>query len=290
MFIARAKIVSAVRRYLDDDGFLEVETPVLQPLYGGALAKPFTTHFNALDREMYLRIATELYLKRCIVGGLERVYELGKDFRNEGVSHKHNPEFTMVEWYEAYADYEGAMAAWRSASAPPRRPSATRASSTSPRRGPGSVSRRDPRRDRHRHGGAPRPRRRSPRRSASASRSDGPDLAAARRRPAVEVCRAQAESSRRSSPTTQGALAVRQGPPLRAGLGRALRGVRRRHGDRQRVQRAQRPRRAARAASRPRPATRRRATRRPSRSTRRSSRRWSTACRPPAASAWASTG
>ena len=98
--------MSAIRRWLDERGFYEVETPVLQPLYGGALARPFTTHFNALDRDFYLRIATELYLKRLIVGGLERVYELGKDFRNEGLSHKHNPEFTMVEWYEAYADYE----------------------------------------------------------------------------------------------------------------------------------------------------------------------------------------
>jgi lysyl-tRNA synthetase class 2 len=105
LFIARAKIVTAVRRFLDDAGFIEVETPVLQPLYGGALARPFTTHHNALDRTLYLRIATELYLKRCIVGGLERVYELGKDFRNEGLSTKHNPEFTMVEFYEAYADY-----------------------------------------------------------------------------------------------------------------------------------------------------------------------------------------
>ena len=95
---------------LDDDGFLEVETPVLQPLYGGALARPFTTHYNALDQTMYLRIATELYLKRCIVGGLERVYEIGKNFRNEGLSPKHNPEFTMVEWYEAYADYDDAAA------------------------------------------------------------------------------------------------------------------------------------------------------------------------------------
>ncbi len=109
LFVDRARIVSAVRAALDGDGFVEVETPVLQPLYGGAMARPFTTHHNALDRDLYLRIATELYLKRLIVGGLERVYELGKDFRNEGVSHKHNPEFTMVEWYEAYADYEGAM-------------------------------------------------------------------------------------------------------------------------------------------------------------------------------------
>ena len=106
LFITRARVISAVRRFLDAEGFVEVETPVLQPLYGGAAARPFTTHHHALDRELYLRIATELYLKRLIVGGLERVYELGKDFRNEGLSHKHNPEFTMLEWYEAYADYE----------------------------------------------------------------------------------------------------------------------------------------------------------------------------------------
>jgi lysyl-tRNA synthetase class 2 len=105
VFMARARIIAAVRSYLDVEGFIEVETPILQSLYGGALARPFTTHHNALERDLYMRIATELYLKRCIVGGLERVYELGKDFRNEGISHKHNPEFTMVEWYEAYADY-----------------------------------------------------------------------------------------------------------------------------------------------------------------------------------------
>jgi lysyl-tRNA synthetase class 2 len=105
LFVLRAQVISAVRRYLDREGFIEVETPVLQPLYGGAAARPFTTHHNALDRTFYLRIATELYLKRLIVGGLERVYELGKDFRNEGVDSTHNPEFTMVEFYEAYADY-----------------------------------------------------------------------------------------------------------------------------------------------------------------------------------------
>jgi lysyl-tRNA synthetase, class II len=108
LFEVRARTVAAVRSWLDREGFLEVETPVLQPLYGGALARPFTTHHNALDRDLYLRIATELYLKRCIIGGIERVYEVGKDFRNEGISHKHNPEFTMLEWYEAYADYEDA--------------------------------------------------------------------------------------------------------------------------------------------------------------------------------------
>ena len=108
-FILRSRIVTAVRAYLDSEGFVEVETPVLQPRYGGAFARPFVTHHNELERDLYLRIATELYLKRLIVGGLERVYELGKDFRNEGVSFKHNPEFTMLEWYEAYADYEDTM-------------------------------------------------------------------------------------------------------------------------------------------------------------------------------------
>jgi lysyl-tRNA synthetase class 2 len=106
LFIFRSKIISAIRRWLDEHGFFEVETPVLQPLYGGAMARPFTTHFNALDRDFYLRIATELYLKRLIVGGLEKVYEIGKNFRNEGLSHKHNPEFTVLEWYEAYSDYD----------------------------------------------------------------------------------------------------------------------------------------------------------------------------------------
>jgi lysyl-tRNA synthetase class 2 len=105
LFILRARIISAIRRLLDAEGFIEVETPVLQPLYGGAAARPFVTHHNALDRNFFLRIATELYLKRLIVGGLERVYEIGKDFRNEGVDSTHNPEFTMLEFYEAYADY-----------------------------------------------------------------------------------------------------------------------------------------------------------------------------------------
>jgi lysyl-tRNA synthetase class 2 len=109
-FEVRTRMVASIRRYLDANGFLEVETPVLQPRYGGAFAEPFVTHSNELDADLYLRIATELYLKRLIVGGLERVYEIGKDFRNEGVSYKHQPEFTMLEWYEAYADYHDTMA------------------------------------------------------------------------------------------------------------------------------------------------------------------------------------
>jgi lysyl-tRNA synthetase, class II len=109
VFEKRSRIISALRRFLDGEGFLEVETPVLQPLYGGASAKPFVTRHNALDQTMYLRIADELYLKRLIVGGMDRVYEISKDFRNEGLSRVHNPEFTMLEWYQAFADYEDQM-------------------------------------------------------------------------------------------------------------------------------------------------------------------------------------
>ncbi len=107
--ILRARMVTAIRTYLDGEGFIEVETPILQPRYGGGFAEPFVTHSNLLDQDLYLRIADELYLKRLIVGGLEKVYELSKDFRNESYSYKHSPEFTQVEWYEAYADYTDTM-------------------------------------------------------------------------------------------------------------------------------------------------------------------------------------
>ena len=110
VFVTRARVITAIRRFLDERGFLEVETPVLQPLYGGATARPFVTHHNALDMQLYLRIADELYLKRLIVGGLERVYEISKNFRNEGLSRFHNPEFTMLEFYASYFDYEDVMA------------------------------------------------------------------------------------------------------------------------------------------------------------------------------------
>ncbi|MGQ0812975.1 MAG: lysine--tRNA ligase [Gemmatimonadota bacterium] len=109
VFYKRTRLTTALRKFLDDRGFIEVETPVLQPLYGGASAKPFITHHNALDMRLYLRIADELYLKRLIVGGLERVYEISKDFRNEGLDRTHNPEFTMLEFYQAFADYEDMM-------------------------------------------------------------------------------------------------------------------------------------------------------------------------------------
>ena len=110
VFEIRAKAVSAIRRFLDARGFVEVETPVMQPIAGGAAARPFVTHHNVLDMDLYLRIAPELYLKRLVVGGMERVYELSRNFRNEGVSTQHNPEFTMLEFYQAYADYHELMA------------------------------------------------------------------------------------------------------------------------------------------------------------------------------------
>ena len=109
VFVTRAKIVASLRRELESRGFLEVETPMLQSIYGGAAARPFTTHHNTLDIDLYLRIAPELYLKRLVVGGLERVYEINRNFRNEGISTQHNPEFTMLEFYQAYTDYHGMM-------------------------------------------------------------------------------------------------------------------------------------------------------------------------------------
>jgi lysyl-tRNA synthetase class 2 len=110
VFLLRTRVIASIRRHLDARGFVEVETPILQPRYGGGFAEPFVTRSEELDTDLYLRIATELYLKRLIVGGLERVYEIGKDFRNESVSFKHQPEFTMLEWYEAYTDYADVMA------------------------------------------------------------------------------------------------------------------------------------------------------------------------------------
>ncbi len=109
VFVTRSHTISAVRRYLDAHDYIETETPVLQPLYGGATSRPFITHHNALDRDLYMRIAVELYLKRLIIGGFERVYEIGRIFRNEGIDRSHNPEFTMLEFYEAYADYHKMM-------------------------------------------------------------------------------------------------------------------------------------------------------------------------------------
>src|SRR5947209_8317502 len=109
VFVKRSKVVQSIRRFLDERGYIEVETPMMQPIAGGAVARPFVTHHNTLDMDLYLRIAPELYLKRLVVGGLERVYEINRNFRNEGISTQHNPEFTMLEFYQAYADYHDMM-------------------------------------------------------------------------------------------------------------------------------------------------------------------------------------
>src|SRR5947209_10845871 len=109
VFIKRSRIIQAIRRYFDNRGYIEVETPMMQPLAGGAVARPFTTHHNTLDLDLYLRIAPELYLKRLTVGGLDRVYEINRNFRNEGISTQHNPEFTMLEFYQMYSDYRDLM-------------------------------------------------------------------------------------------------------------------------------------------------------------------------------------
>ena len=295
LFMTRAKIVSTIRRVLDDDGFVEVETPVLQPIYGGAAARPFTTHFNALDQTMYLRIATELYLKRCIVGGLERVYELGKDFRNEGLSPKHNPEFTMLEWYEAYADYTDVAAryeqlVWAVAQAVGIR-------SRPPHRLQAAVGAQDVRgRDRGADGGRDL---RAPLagRAAGGDARAGPrgprargDLGAPGRPPPVEVRRAAARRSRPSCSTTPSSCrpspsATAPGPAWSSASRRsqaAWRSPTRSPSSTTRTTSA--------PASRSRGSPPGWATTRPSRWTRPSCRRSSTGCRPPAGWARGSTG
>ena len=243
LFILRSKVVRAVRRWLDERGFLEVETPILQPLYGGALARPFVTHHNALDRDVFLRVAYELYLKRLIVGGLERVYEIGKDFRNEGISHKHNPEFTMLEWYEAYADYRDIAARLEELIA--------YVAADVGYDGPIDFS---------------TPWKRLTLREAILEKT-GIDIAGDDELPGegtwgkrVDDLLSQHVEPDLQDPDVhprlpQGALTLRQGPPLRAGAGGALRVLCRRDGVRKRLHGAERPGRAARAlrAAGPRP-------------------------------------
>ena len=259
-FITRARVITTIRRFLDDDGFVEVETPVLQPLYGGAMARPFTTHHNALDRDLYLRIATELYLKRLIVGGLERVYEIGKNFRNEGVDTTHNPEFTVMEWYEAYADYldvadrcerlvhavaQAVGYAGEFDFTPPWRRE-TLAGAVVDRTGVDILALRD--RDALAAGDA----------RAGARRLRRPHVARAGRRPRLRPRGADPPAAHVPARLPHRDLAAGQGASADARAGGALRGVRGRDGDRQRVQRAQRPRRAAPALREPAAVRRRR--------------------------------
>ena len=281
-FELRARIVTAVRRYLDAHGFLEVETPVLQPRYGGAFAEPFVTHYNELDADFYLRIATELYLKRLIVGGLERVYELGKDFRNEGVSYKHAPEFTMVEWYEAYADYKRHDGAGRGAGRDRRAGDGRHDGGDVPRprgRPEGAVATAQARSTRSRStasGRATRPSCAGGSRSAASTRrrtAAGRQLVDHALTHFVEPDAGPADDP----PRLPGrALAVRARDRRRPDDRRALRVLRRRDGARQRLQRAERRRGAGERFA---AAGRAEAVRRASRATRTTSRRSRTACR-----------
>ena len=261
--IARSRAVTAMRAALDEEGFVEVETPVLQPLYGGGAAKPFTTHSNELERDLYLRIADELYLKRLIVGGLDRVYELSKDFRNESISFKHSPEFTMLEWYQAYADYRDGMAlvekvvsrAGAAAGstldlAPPWPRRSLREAIT-------EAAGIDPLADRDRD------------RLVSFMQEQGMDTSGDHTwAQAVDHLLSHFVESRVTTPLFITDYPVELSPFSKRSAGRprdrrAVRGLLQRHGDRQRLQRAERSAGAARSASsssgaRPRPATRRR--------------------------------
>ena len=291
----RTKIVAAVRAYLDGEGFLEVETPILQPRYGGGFAEPFVTHSNELDADLYLRIADELYLKRLIVGGLEKVYELAKDFRNESISYKHSPEFTQVEWYEAYADYRDTMERTEALVAA-RAPSA--AGSTQgdlprararPRAavGAGEVRRgaRGEGRLVARRGRAAREARRGRRRHRAR-----PLVVAARRPRVLALRRARADPADDRLRLAARAVAVRAHDRRRRDARRALRGRGRRDGVRERLQRAERRRGAGAALRDAGGRARGRARRSRSRATRTTSRRSRTGCRRPAAAGSGSTG
>ncbi len=292
--ITRTRIVAAVRGYLDGEGFLEVETPILQPRYGGGFAEPFVTHSNELDADLYLRIADELYLKRLIVGGLEKVYELSKDFRNESTSYKHSPEFTQVEWYEAYADYRDTM-------------ERTEALVLAAAEAVGSTERDLPRpRPRPFSAVAARPLRRRPRgqgrlvaRRGRAAREAGggrrrhrprPLVVAARRPRVLALRRAGARPADVRLRLAARALAVRTNDRRRRDARGEVRGGRRRDGVRECLQRAERCRASRRSASRCRRPSARPGRRSPSRAIPTSSRRCSTACRRPGAAGSASTG
>ena len=328
VFVVRSAMVAAMRRFLDERGYVEVETPMMQAIAGGAVARPFVTHHNALDVDLFLRIAPELYLKRLVVGGFERVYEINRNFRNEGISSMHNPEFTMLEFYTAYFDCRDVMAmteelvagaaaaagegpfAYRGrplSFAPPfRRVRMTEAIAEVAAElsfGIDEAGLADPatldawlevdeRAERARRA---KPRARGVRDRARAAR---PDVARPPHRAALRGVGREALGPRRDAALRADLrrrlsgrdLAARQGAPGPAGRGRPLRAVRGRDGDRQRLLRAQRPARAAPALPRPARSSASAATSRRTGWTRTTCARSATACRRRAAAAWASTG
>ena len=270
IFVTRAKIISSLRRQLEERGFIEVETPMMQPLYGGAAARPFVTHHNTLDMDLYLRIAPELYLKRLIVGGLDRVYEINRNFRNEGISTQHNPEFTMLEFYQAYTDYQGLM----DLSAELLKQTAIDATGSAVVEYQGDTL------------DFGNIRRMSMREAVGRCVAEGSRAGRGIR----AKSRADADPAHHHLRLSGGSFAAFEKQCERSGLRRALRDLRRGHGDRQRLHRVER---SAGAAPPLRDAAARcakRATKKRIRWTRIICARCPTACRPPAAKASASTG
>ncbi len=293
VFLTRARIIASLRRQLEARDFVEVETPMMQTIYGGATARPFLTHHNTLDLDLYLRIAPELYLKRLIVGGLDRVYEINRNFRNEGISTHHNPEFTMLEFYQAYTDYRGMM----DLSADLLKQAAIDATGSAEVEYQGSkldfgnlrrISMREAIVEFWKGEGKPAP----------ADLADPEWLNRHSTKPSrgeqlVDIFERVVEEQL-IQPTLVydypgRDLAALEEQAGRAGVRRALRDLRRRHGDRQRLHRAERSALNSAAASTGRWRCGSAATRKPSRWTRTSCVRWRTACRPPAAKASAST-
>ena len=285
-----------MRAYLDGEGFLEVETPILQPRYGGGFAEPFVTHSNELDTDLYLRIADELYLKRLIVGGLEKVYELAKDFRNESISYKHSPEFTQVEWYEAYADYRDTME--RTEALVERAALGAIGTTQGDASAGTSIDLARPWRrvkfvealEEHGVWSRDADELRAKLNEAGVDTDRGHDVDAARRPRVLALRRAGADPADDRLRLAARDVAVRADDRRRRDDRRALRVRRRRDGVRERVQRAERQRGAGGALRDAGGGARRPATRRRSPAIRTSSRRSRTACRRPAAAASGSTG
>ena len=306
VFETRSRIIAAIRAFMSARGYLEVETPMMQPIAGGALARPFTTHHNTLDMDLYLRIAPELYLKRLTVGGLEKVFEINRNFRNEGISTQHNPEFTMMEFYEAYSDYQALMTLTEELLSTvatqvvgDRRGHLRRASDFAEGAVRPAVAARGGargRRDADSAATSPTSELRDRDAAAAPGAAAGPRRAArARRRKNRDrdlrgPVRGPVDSADLRLRLSDGSLAAVEAEARRSGHGRAVRAVRRRVRGRQRLQRAERPRRTAPAVRGPAAGSRRAAISKRTRWTTTTSGRSSTACRRRPARASASTG